>query len=150
MGMIRARIAQAFRRDQDSNMDVYLVTQRQPLSEKPVVWRWLARLVYFAIGWSSDYGVEYQGVYTDEAEARHAASADGWSYYRLPLNGCLPCETVKYGVHDFPLSDASAAYRRMALPFVAVPMKDLQNLVLLENKLDDLHDRLDARHLKPQ
>lgn len=131
-------------------MDVYLVTQRQPLSEKPVVWRWLARLVYFAIGWSSDYGVEYQGVYTDEAEARHAASADGWSYYRLPLNGCLPCETVKYGVHDFPLSDASAAYRRMALPFVAVPMKDLQNLVLLENKLDDLHDRLDARHLKPQ
>lgn len=140
----------ATRKDQEavSSVIVYLVVKRRPLSEQPALWRWLARLVYWRIGWASDYGVEYQGVYTDEGEARHAASGAGMSYTALPLDQSLPEETCQFRTHDFPVSDASAKYRRRALPFVAIPVKDLQSLVLLENKIDDLHDCLDGKCLK--
>jgi len=108
--------------------DVYLVVQRRPLSEKPFVWRQLARLVYWAIGWSSDYGVEYQSVCTTESEARYLSSADGWSYTKVPVNGCLPAETCQYGTHDFPLSEASHWYRQRKLPRISFPQHDVMRL----------------------
>jgi len=122
----------------DASMRVYLVVKRKPLAEVPVLYRWLARWVYFRIGWASDFGVEYQGVYTDEAEARYAASSQGMSYTTLPLNGSLPEETCQFSTHDFPLSDASIAYRRRQLPLQAVPVAGMEQLRLLEAKLDNL------------
>lgn len=129
-------------RVQETSVDVYLVVQRRPLSEKALLWQLLARLVYWAIGWSSDYGVEYQGVYTDEAEARRAASPDGWSYTQIPLNGSLPDQTSQYGVHDFPASEASHEYRNRKLGFTAVPT---WQLALMNDKLNETDNCLDGQ-----
>lgn len=139
-------------REAASSVDVYLVVRREPLSAKPIVWQWLARLVYFAIGWASDYSVEYQGVFTDEAEARHLAAQDGWSYTKVPLNGCLPSETCQYGTHDFPLSEASAEYRNRRLSFVAVHRERLdekvEHLKSLEDRINDLSDCIEGKCVK--
>ena len=130
---------------QAAGTDVYLVVKRCPLSEKPLLWRWLARLVYCAIGWSSDYGVEYQGVFTEEAAARHAASADGWSLTKIPLNDVLPTETCQYGVHDFPTSEASQLYRKRQLGFQVIASKhfdeQLAGLRAIESRFDELQGR---------
>lgn len=127
---------EAIRRVRDGKVDVYLVVKRRPLSEKPALWRWLARFVYWKIQWSSDYGIEYQGVYTEESAARHAASGEGMSYSQIPLDVLLPEETCQYGVHDFPLSESSAQYRNRSFPLVAIPQVDLENLLLLEAKVN--------------
>lgn len=82
--------------------------------------------------WSPDWGIEYQGVYINEAEARHAASAPGMFYIQLPLDAELPIETCAYGTHDFPHSEASPFYRHRRMPFTAV----------LTNQLDRLQDSL--------
>lgn len=107
---------------------VFLVARRPPLSEHPFIWRWLARFVYERIHWAPDYGIEYQGVYTDEAEARWAASGQGMFLIELPLNASLPTETCQYGVHDFPLSEASHNYRNRKFQYVAVPCDQLERL----------------------
>lgn len=107
---------------------VFLVARRPPLSDHPFIWRWLARFVYERIQWAPDYGIEYQGVYTDEAEARWAASGQGMFLIELPLNASLPTETCQYGVHDFPLSEASHEYRNRKFQYVAVPCGQLERL----------------------
>lgn len=147
----RARDAEAIPRDLGAvaetvaaDMVVYLVVKRRPLSEKPALWRWLARLVYARIGWSSDFGVEYQGVYTDEAEARHAASGIGMSYTSLPLNTCLPDETCQFQTHDFPLSEASSFYRNRKLGFVAVPHGDVDKFLAVGPKIEQLNECLNG------
>lgn len=117
-------------------MNVYLVVKRRPLAELPWLCRWLIRVAYFRTGWASDFGVEYQGVYTTESEAHWAASGAGMSYTELPLNGSLPEETVQYGTHDFPLSDASALYRNRSLPTVAVPRELLDYALTVSGELD--------------
>lgn len=125
----RARNLEAYAVEQDAKpMSVYLVASRPPLSDHPFVWRWLARWVYKKIQWAPDYGIEYQGVYTDEAEARWAASGQGMFLIELPLNASLPAETCQYGVHDFPLSEASHEYRNRKHQFVAVPCGQLERL----------------------
>lgn len=117
---------------------VFLVARRPPLSEHAFVWRWLARLVYWRINWAPDFGIEYQGVYTDEAAARHAASEVGGFVIAMPLNACLPLETCQFGAHDFPLSEASHEYRNRRFPFVAVPRKELDDQLLLEAKIEQV------------
>jgi hypothetical protein len=121
---------------------LFLVVRRKPLSEVPTLYRWLARWVYFRIGWASDYSVEYQGVYTDEAEAYHAARGNGCSYSPVPLNASLPLETCQYGTHDTPLSEASADYRKRSLPFMAVPRKEIESLRTLERISIELQERI--------
>jgi len=114
---------------------VYLVGKRPPLSSHPVIWRVLARWIYRRLHWCPDYGIEYQGIYTDEAEAGYAASAPGMFYMELPLNAELPDQTAQYGAHDFPLSEASAEYRNRKWPFVVVPREDFE---LLDQKIERL------------
>jgi len=107
---------------------VYLVGKRPPLANYPAIWRFLARWIYAQLNWCPDYGIEYQGVYTDEAEARYEASAPGRFYLELPLDASLPDETAQYGVHDFPLSDASHEYRRRKFAYVVIPRVQLEAL----------------------
>jgi hypothetical protein len=113
---------------ESSEMNVYLVVKRKPLSQVPWLYRLLARWVYFRIGWASDYSVEYQGVYTEESEARWAASGEGMSYTEIPWNASLPEDTCQCGTHDFPWSEASAEYRNRKLPFVSVPRYEVERL----------------------
>ena len=117
---------------------VFLVAQRPPLSEKPLFWRLLARWVYSQIQWTPDYGIEYQGVYTDEAEARYAASGPGMFVMEMPLNASLPLETCQYGTHDFPLSEASHQYRNRKFPFVARLRDEVDDQLLLEAKIEQV------------
>lgn len=112
----------------DNPSSVYLVAKRPPLSNYPPLWRWLARFVYRRINWCPDYGIEYDGVYTDEAEARFAASEAGGFYMELPLNTSLPPLTAQYGTHDFPLSDASPDYRGRKFNLVTISRHDLERL----------------------
>lgn len=107
---------------------VFLVARRPPLSNYPFVWRWLARFVYERIQWAPDYGIEYQGVYTDASEARHVASGPGMFVMEIPFNASLPLETCQFGSHDFPLSEASPQYRNRKFPFVAVPRSQIERL----------------------
>jgi hypothetical protein len=117
---------------------VYLVGKRPPLKNYPVLWRFLARFVYHRLNWCPDYGIEYQGVFTDEAEARHAASGPGMFYMELPLNAELPEETSQFGVHDFPLSEASSEYRNRRFSFVTIPRRDFE---LLDDKTKEFGRR---------
>lgn len=117
---------------------VFLVAKRPPLTDHPFIWRWLARLVYRHINWSPDYGIEYQGVYDNEAAARHAASIPGGFYIELPFNAELPQETTSFGAHDFPLSEASSEYRNRRFPFVAVPAYGLEKLEEMRRRTDAL------------
>lgn len=117
---------------------VFLVARRPPLSAHPYLWRWLARFVYQRINWAPDFGIEYQGVYTDEAEARHAASQVGGFVIAMPLNASLPLETCQFGIHDFPLSEASHEYRNRKFSFVAVPRKEIDDRLLLEAKIEQV------------
>jgi len=112
----------------DKPLSVYLVGKRPPLAKYPAIWRFLARWIYKQLNWCPDYGIEYQGVYTDEAEARYNASAQGAFYMELPLNASLPDETAQFGVHDFPLSEASAEYRRRRFAYVSIPRVQLEAL----------------------
>lgn len=91
--------------------------------------------MYERIHWTPDYGIEYQGVYTDEAEARWAASGPGMFVMEVPLNGSLPEETCQYGKHDFPLSEASPMYRNRNLSFVAVSR---ERMAQLESKVEEV------------
>lgn len=137
LALVRGRKMVALERD-IKPLSVFLVARRPPLSDYPFVWRWLARLVYERIQWCPDHGIEYQGVYTDEAEARHAASGPGMFVMEMPLNASLPLETCQYGVHDFPFSEASPMYRNRKFAFVAVPTKELDDRLLLEAKIEQV------------
>ena len=122
---------------------VFLVAKRPPLANYPFLWRWLARLVYKKINWCPDFGIEYQGVYEDEAAARHAASMPGGFFMELPLNVELPQETAQYGKHDFPLSEASAEYRTREFAMVAVPRS---SMIKLEHQIQRTQPLINEYH----
>lgn len=107
---------------------VWLAAKRPSINHLPYLWRWLARLVYHRFQWCPDYGIEYLGVFTDEAEARYHASTAGGFVMELPLNAVLLDGPVQFGSHDFPLSEFSAEYRNRQFPFVAVPRGQLAML----------------------
>lgn len=139
-------------REIDIPVSVYLVAHRPPLDKQPWYWRWLARLTYQRMGWCPDYGIEYQGVYGEQSAARHAASECGGFYMELPMNASLPTETGQYGVHDFPLSEASPLYRKRQLPFVVVPraVRDIQleQLRGVEEHLNELGHVIEGKCAK--
>jgi len=122
--------------------DVYLVTQRKPLDEvEPIrLIRWILRKYFEWRGFAcrshcgecdgSCYAsVETRGAFDDPALARWAANCPGGAVKPIPFNAALPEETVKYKEGDVPLSEASPWYRRgVALPFEAVPRRDLDRL----------------------
>lgn len=122
----------------DDNLpaSVWLVARRPPLSEHGTFYRWLARWLYGRIHWTPDYGIEYQGVFTDESEARYEASMVGGFVMEIPFNASLPEETCQYGKHDFPLSEASSEYRNRKLSFVAVSREKMAEL---EKKVEQVY-----------
>lgn len=107
-------------------VSVWLVGKRPPLSQYALLYRWLARWLYQRMHWCPEFGIELQGVFTNEAEARHAASAPGMFYMELPLDAELPAQPCQFGTHDFPHSDASAFYRHRRMPFIAVPRNEVE------------------------
>lgn len=101
--------------------DAWLVVKRRPISELSRAKRWLVRFAYWHTTWSSDYAVEYIGIFTDEEAAKRMASFPGGCVHKLPVNGALPLNRiVQYGQHTFPLSDARARYE--ARPCEAVEL----------------------------
>lgn len=114
---------------------VWLAAKRPPISHLPYLWRWLARTVYHRFQWCPDYGIEYLGVFTDEAEARYHASQAGGFVMQLPLNAVLPDIPCQFGRHDFPLSEFSSEYRNRQFPFVAVPRGQL---AMLGRKIEEV------------
>jgi hypothetical protein len=138
--------------------NMQLVTQRKTLEEVEPIWliRWLLRQYFKWRGFAcrSHCGecdgkcyasIEYRGVFDDDGMAYHAARCEGGSITPIPFNAALPEETVKYGVGDVPMSEASPWYRRgVMLPFEAVPRKrikdNLASLRSLEGRLDQLDD----------
>lgn len=108
---------------------VFLVGRRPPLITFPLLYRWLARWLYKRMYWCPEWGVEYQGVFTNEAEARHAANAPGMFYMELPLDAELPATPCQFGTHDFPYSEASSFYRRRKMPYVAVHRNEVEQKI---------------------
>lgn len=113
---------------EDCPATVFLVAKRPPLSNQPRFYRWLARWLYCRMHWCPDFGIEYQGVFTSEAEARYAASAPGMFYMELPLDAELPAEPCQFGKHDFPHSESSAFYRNRKCRFIAIPTRYVDRL----------------------
>lgn len=118
--------------------DLYLTTQRKPLEEVVAsrFVRWLLRRIYEHYGFAARdtdgktyFNIEYRGVFSDPAEARYWANCTGGAVRPIPFNAPLPEATVGYRNFDVPQSEASAEYRRMRMPFVAVPRaeRDLFN-----------------------
>jgi hypothetical protein len=107
---------------------VWLAAKRPSIATLPYFWQWLARLVYRRFQWCPDNGIDYIGVFTEEAEARYHASQAGGFVMQLPLNAVLPDMPCQFGTHDFPLSEFSAEYRNRQFPFVAIPRGQLAML----------------------
>lgn len=119
-----------------SNLEtVWVVIKRKPITEIPRLYRWLARFVYFRVGWASDYSTELIGVYTDKGDAYRAALAPGYAMMEVTLNTCLPDETCQFRCHEFPLAgrDTRYRYQHRKLDLVAVPRMHLQALIAVTN-----------------
>lgn len=117
---------------------LWLVTRRKPAADLPWFYRKLALWVYAQVGWSSDYSVEYQGVYTDKSEAIKACKGkSGWSWYGIPLNASLPDATCTFRCRDFPAADVHTrrVHQNLALAIVATPQA---NMTALQNGIAEL------------
>lgn len=129
---------------------LYVVGKRRPISELNSEHQQLVRDAYRETGWSSDHGVELQGVYTSRQLAEDTCKAKGanWFYTKLPIDSCLPDEIV-FGewAHQFPGSDASLMYENMEAATVAIKVSAMR---LLEDEINRLRNQLDAiRELIP-
>jgi hypothetical protein len=109
---------------------LYYVGKRKPISELTPEQQERVREAYKDTHWSSDYGVEAQGIYTSKALAEEACKRNGpnWFYHALPINSCLPDETVFFRAHVFPGSAAAQMYENLAAATVAVPVSYLRAL----------------------
>jgi hypothetical protein len=71
--------------------------------------------------------IEAEGIYFDPARARENINGDPDVFVmQLPADRSLPCETVQYGVHDFPENGASHQYQRRRFPSPVVSMPGSQ------------------------
>jgi hypothetical protein len=114
---------------------VWLVARRPPINDLPYFWRRLAKIVYDRFHWCPDHGIDYGGIFADEAEARHAASEYGGFVMELPFNACLAKGAGQFGKHDFPLSEFSAEYRNRRPKYVHVLR---QELAMLGRKIEEV------------
>lgn len=110
---------------------LYCVGKRRPISELTPEQQEKVREAYRETKWSSDYGVELQGIYTSKALAEQACKDRGANYFytKLPIDSCLTDEVV-FGewAHQFPGSDATDLYENMQAATVAVPASQLRVL----------------------
>ena len=108
----------------------------------PRVLRWFIRWVYdyygFGVTGKGEYcSFEDLGGFDNEADARWAANCRGGSVKTIPYNASLPQETVMFGQHDFPQSEASSYYRNRRLPYTAVPTDYLERLEAVVNRTQE-------------
>lgn len=109
---------------------LYYVGKRKPISELTPEQQEKVREAYKDTHWASDYGIEAQGIYTSKALAEEVCRRNGphWFYHALPINSCLPDETVFFRAHVFPGSEAVAMYENLAGATKAVPVAYLRML----------------------
>jgi hypothetical protein len=116
--------------------------------------RLLIRLIYFKWDWYSGKSVHDMGIFTDREVAEDIArqkrieTGKAWSVKELPVNGLLPERAVRYGFYSFPGAKEDAKYRNRRNKFVAVPSRDLAGLAALENKLGELQDHIEGKHVR--
>lgn len=122
---------------------LYYVGKRKPISELPPDQQEKVREAYRDCHWSSDYGVEAQGIYTTRELAEAACKEGGpnWFYHALPINTCLPDETVFFRAHVFPGSDQRAMYENLEGAVKAVRVSELR---ALEEEVQRLQEQIDA------
>jgi len=110
----------------------YVALQQVGLDQhRPALPAWLKvllRWVYHRYGWAAIEGMQFRGVFDNEADARWAANCGGGSYRSAPYNAALPEATCQFGTYDHPQSEDSNDYRKRQLPFVAVSRADLEAL----------------------
>lgn len=128
---------------------LYCVGKRRPISELPPEKQQQIREAYRDTSWSSDYGIELQGIYTSEALAEEACRDRGpnWFYTKLPIDSCLPDEIV-FGewAHQFPGSPAvREIHENLASATVAVRVSHLRaiedEVERLKQQVNDLTNR---------
>lgn len=121
---------------------LYYVGKRKPITELPPDQQEKVREAYRDCRWSSDYGIEAQGIYTSKelAEAVCKERGPNWFYHALPINSCLPDETVMFRAHVFPGSDARAMYENLEAATKAVRVSELR---ALEDEIARLQKQLD-------
>lgn len=128
---------------------LYCIGKRRPISELPPDKQQQIREAYRDTLWSSDYGIELQGIYTSEKLAEEACRARGpnWFYCRLPIDTCLPDETV-FGewAHQFPGSpDVQEIHENLTSATVAVRVSHLraieEEVERLRRQVNDLASR---------
>lgn len=107
---------------------LYYVGKRRPISELTPEQQEQVRTAYKDTHWASDYGVEAQGIFITKELAEAACRTHGpnWFYHALPINSCLPNETVFFRAHVFPGSDAKEMYENLAAATVAVRVSELR------------------------
>lgn len=116
---------------------LYYVGKRKPISELTPEQQEKVREAYKDCHWSSDYGIEAQGIYTSKSLAEEVCRRNGpnWFFHALPINSCLPDETVFFRAHVFPGSEAATMYENLAGATKAVPVSYLR---LLEDEAERL------------
>jgi hypothetical protein len=121
---------------------LYYVGKRRPISELTPEQQAKVREAYRDCHWSSDYGIEAQGVFTSKelAEAVCKERGPNWFYHALPINSCLPDETVFFRAHVFPGSDERAMYENLEAATRAVRVSELR---ALQEEIDRLQKQLD-------
>lgn len=125
---------------------LYYVGKRKPISELSEEQQVKVREAYADCHWSSDYGIEAQGIYTTKELAEAACKEHGpnWFYHALPINSSLPDQTVFFRAHVFPGSDAREMYENLEGATMAVPIGYLRALeeerIRLQKQLDDLRE----------
>lgn len=117
---------------------LYCVGKRRPISELTPEQQQIVRDAYRDTLWSSDYGIELQGICTSQELAEKMCRERGtnWFWTKLPIDSCLPEEAV-FGewAHVFPGSDASLMYENMQS--ATVPIRAAQ-LRMLEEEAERL------------
>lgn len=100
--------------------DAWVVCKRRPLAELPAHKQQQIRQAYEDTDWSSDYSIEFVGIFIHEKEALEAASIPGGFFHHLPVGRPLPDEPVQWGAHSFPLSEATLMYEQHKCEIMAV------------------------------
>jgi hypothetical protein len=123
---------------------LYCIGKRRPISELPEEHQQRVREAYRDTLWSSDKGVELQGIYTSKELAIKACKARGknWFWVELPIDSCLPEETVMGdNVHAFPASPVREMHENLQAATLAVPVTRMRQI---EEEL--AHLREEAAH----
>lgn len=104
----------------------WLVGKRRPITDLSSEKQEQVRRAYADTEWASDYCLDVIGIYTTMEAARAAADKPGYFFVRLPVNAAYPDEPGRYGIQDFPASDASNWYQQTSPGFEQVERTEIE------------------------